>query len=107
MMDQLIAMKDKIVAFWNKYTTRQKTVIICVVLGVFFALVLLSYFLTRPVYTHLATFRMLVLRILFPRRWRERISNTRWIRMRQELRPLKWNSRITPKRFWRWEQTAL
>lgn len=56
MMDQLIAMKDKIVAFWNKYTTRQKTVIICVVLGVFFALVLLSYFLTRPVYTHLATF---------------------------------------------------
>lgn len=56
MMDQLIAMKDKIVAFWNKYTTRQKTVIICVVLAVFFALVLLSYFLTRPVYTHLATF---------------------------------------------------
>lgn len=56
MMDQLIAIKDKIVAFWNKYTTRQKTVIICVVLAVFFALVLLSYFLTRPVYTHLATF---------------------------------------------------
>lgn len=55
-MDQLIAIKDKIVAFWNKYTTRQKTVIICVVLAVFFALVLLSYFLTRPVYTHLATF---------------------------------------------------
>lgn len=56
MMDQLIAIKDKIVAFWNKYTTRQKTIIICVVLAVFFALVLLSYFLTRPVYTHLATF---------------------------------------------------
>lgn len=56
MMDQLIAIKDKIVAFWNKYTTRQKTVIICVVLAVFFALVLLSYYLTRPVYTHLATF---------------------------------------------------
>ncbi len=56
MMDQLIAMKDKIVAFWNKYTTRQKTVIICVVLAVFFALVLLFHFMTRPVYTHLATF---------------------------------------------------
>ena len=56
MMDQLIAIKDKIVAFWNKYTTRQKTIIICVVLAVFFALVLLSYFLARPVYTHLATF---------------------------------------------------
>lgn len=56
MMDQLIAIKDKIVAFWNKYTTRQKTVIICVVLAVFFALVLLFHFMTRPVYTHLATF---------------------------------------------------
>lgn len=56
MMDQLIAIKDKIVAFWNKYTTRQKTIIICVVLAVFFALILLSYYMTRPVYTHLATF---------------------------------------------------
>lgn len=56
MMDQLIAIKDKIVAFWNKYTTRQKTIIICVVLAVFFALLLLSYYMTRPVYTHLATF---------------------------------------------------
>lgn len=56
MMDQLIAIKDKIIEFWNRYTTRQKTIIICVVLAVFFALVLLSYYLTRPVYTHLATF---------------------------------------------------
>lgn len=56
MMDQLIAMKDKILSFWNKYTARQKTIIISVVLAVFFALVLLSYLLTRPVYTHLATF---------------------------------------------------
>ncbi len=56
MMDQLIAMKDKLVAFWNKYTTKQKTVIICVGLAIFFLLVLLSVLLTRPVYTHLATF---------------------------------------------------
>lgn len=56
MMDQLIAMKDKLISFWNKYTTKQKTIIICVVLGIFFLLVLLSYLLTRPVYTHLATF---------------------------------------------------
>ena len=55
MMDQLIAIKDKILEFWNKYTTKQKTVIICVVLAIFFALVLLSYFLTRPVYTQLVT----------------------------------------------------
>lgn len=38
MMDQLIAIKDKLLAFWNKYTTKQKTIIICVVLAVFFAI---------------------------------------------------------------------
>ena len=56
MMDQLIAIKDKLLAFWNKYTTKQKTIIICVALAVFFAVVVLSYVLTRPVYTHLASF---------------------------------------------------
>lgn len=56
MMDQLIKIKDKILAFWNKYTTKQKTIIICVALAIFFAIVLLTYLLTRPVYTHLATF---------------------------------------------------
>lgn len=55
MMDQLIAVKDKALEFWNKYTAKQKTIIVCVVLAIFFALVLLGYFLTRPVYTHLAT----------------------------------------------------
>lgn len=44
MMDQLIAIKDKILDFWNKYTSKQKTIIICVVLAIFFALVLLGYF---------------------------------------------------------------
>ena len=53
MMDRLIAIKDKILEFWNKYTSKQKTIIICVVLAIFFALVLLGYFLTRPVYTDL------------------------------------------------------
>lgn len=53
MMDRLIAIKDKFLAFWNKYTTKQKTLIISVVLAIFFAIVLLGYFLTRPVYTEL------------------------------------------------------
>lgn len=53
MMDRLIAIKDKFLAFWDKYTTKQKTLIISVVLAIFFAIVLLSYFLTRPVYTEL------------------------------------------------------
>lgn len=56
MMDQLIAIKDKLLAWWNNYTTKQKTIIICVVLAIFFLIVLLSYLLTRPVYTHLANF---------------------------------------------------
>lgn len=53
MMDRLTAIKDKFLAFWDKYTTKQKTLIISVVLAIFFAIVLLSYFLTRPVYTEL------------------------------------------------------
>lgn len=55
MMDQLIAIKDKLVSWWNNYTTKQKTIIICVALAIFFLIVVLSYLLTRPVYTHLAT----------------------------------------------------
>lgn len=53
MMDRLIAIKDKFLVFWDKYTTKQKTLIISVVLAIFFAVVLLGYFLTRPVYTEL------------------------------------------------------
>lgn len=53
MMDRLIAIKDKFLTFWDKYTTKQKTLIISVVLAIFFAIVLLGYFLTRPVYTEL------------------------------------------------------
>lgn len=53
MMDRLMAIKDKFLAFWDKYTTKQKTLIISVVLAIFFAIVLLGYFLTRPVYTEL------------------------------------------------------
>lgn len=53
MMDRLVAIKDKFLAFWDKYTTKQKTLIISVVLAIFFAIVLLGYFLTRPVYTEL------------------------------------------------------
>lgn len=53
MMDRLIAIKDKFLAFWDKYTTKQKTLIISVVLAIFFAIVLLGFFLTRPVYTEL------------------------------------------------------
>lgn len=55
MMDQLIAIKDKILEFWNKYTAKQKTIIICVACAILIAIVLLAYFMTRPVYTDVAT----------------------------------------------------
>lgn len=55
MMDQLIAIKDKILEFWNKYTAKQKTVIVCVACAILIAIVLLAYFMTRPVYTDVAT----------------------------------------------------
>lgn len=54
-LDWLKSMKDKIVDFWNKYTAKQKTVIVCVVLAIFLAMVLLVYFLTRPVYVQFLT----------------------------------------------------
>ncbi|MBR1873790.1 MAG: hypothetical protein IJ807_02720 [Eubacterium sp.] len=53
MMDRLIAIRDKLLEFWNRYTTKQKTIIISVALAIFFAIVLLAYFLTRPVYVDL------------------------------------------------------
>ena len=55
MMDRLIAIRDKLLEFWNRYTTKQKTIIICVTAAIFFAIVLLAYFLTRPVYVDLIT----------------------------------------------------
>ena len=54
-MDQLIVIKDKILEFWNKYTAKQKTIIICVGCAILIAIVLLAYFMTRPVYTDVAT----------------------------------------------------
>lgn len=55
MMDQLITIKDKILEFWNKYTAKQKTIIVCVAGAILIAIVLLAYFMTRPVYTDVAT----------------------------------------------------
>ena len=55
MMEHLIAIKDKILEFWNKYTAKQKTVIICVACAILLAIVLLAYFMTRPVYDNLVS----------------------------------------------------
>lgn len=57
MQERLKKIRDQFLEFWNKYTSKQKTIIICVVAAIFFTIVLLSYFLTRPRYeTVLAKF---------------------------------------------------
>lgn len=56
MPERLKQIPVKALEFWNKYTSKQKTIIICVVASIFFAIVLLSYFLTRPQFEKLATF---------------------------------------------------
>lgn len=55
MMEHLLTIKDKILEFWNKYTAKQKTVIICVACAILLAIVLLAYFMTRPVYDSLVS----------------------------------------------------
>lgn len=55
MMEHLLTIKDKILEFWNKYTAKQKTVIICVACAILLAIVLLAYFMTRPVYDNLVS----------------------------------------------------
>lgn len=56
MPERLKQIPVKALEFWNKYTSKQKTIIICVVAAILFSIVLLSYFLTRPQYEKLATF---------------------------------------------------
>lgn len=50
MQERLKKIPDRFLEFWNKYTTKQKTIIISVVCAIFFTIVLLTYFLTRPKY---------------------------------------------------------
>ncbi|MFA9463842.1 MAG: flagellar M-ring protein FliF C-terminal domain-containing protein [Velocimicrobium sp.] len=57
MQERLKRILDQILEFWNKYTSKQKTIIISVVAAIFFTIVLLAYFLSKPKYeTILATF---------------------------------------------------
>ncbi len=57
MQERIKQIPDRLLEFWNKYTSKQKTIIICVVAAIFFSIVLLTYFLTIPKYdTQLASF---------------------------------------------------
>lgn len=54
MTDRLKAIPAKLLEWWNKFTSKQKTVIICIVAGVIIALAILVTALTRPQYELLA-----------------------------------------------------
>lgn len=54
-MEQLRELPKKILAWWNKFSTKQKTVIISIAAGVVLALALLVTLLTRKTYVPLAT----------------------------------------------------
>ena len=55
-MDRLKQFAAKIVEFWNKYTTKQKTLIISVVAAVILTLVALFFVLNRVDYVTLSSF---------------------------------------------------
>ena len=50
MVDKLKEIPAKILAWWNRYTSKQKTIIISIVAGVVLALAILVTVLTRPQY---------------------------------------------------------
>ncbi len=57
MQERLKKIQDQLLEFWNKYTSKQKTIMIGVVAAILFTIVLLAYFLSKPRYeTTLATF---------------------------------------------------
>lgn len=55
MLDKLKEMPEKLLEFWNKYTAKQKAIIISVIVTVLLAIVILVFVLTRTQYTHLVT----------------------------------------------------
>ncbi len=50
MIDKIKAIPAKLLEWWNKFTAKQKTIIVCVAAGVILALVVLVTILTRPQY---------------------------------------------------------
>lgn len=53
MTERIKQIPQKLLEFWNRYTSRQKTIIISVAAVVFLMIVILSYILSRPTYVEL------------------------------------------------------
>ncbi|MBE5846345.1 MAG: flagellar M-ring protein FliF [Lachnospiraceae bacterium] len=55
MVERLKAIPERILEWWNRFTSKQKTIIICITAGVIVALAILITVLTRPQYELLVT----------------------------------------------------
>ena len=53
MLDKLKEIQGKVLGWWNKFTSKQKTIIIAVAAVVIFAFAILIYVFSRPQYTRL------------------------------------------------------
>ena len=55
MVERLRAIPKRILEWWNKFSPRQKTIIVCALAGVVLAVGILVYALTRPQYEIIMT----------------------------------------------------
>lgn len=55
MLDKLKEVPEKLLEFWNKYSAKQKAIIISVIVAILIAIGILVFVLTRTSYTHLVT----------------------------------------------------
>ena len=56
MLDRLKAIQTRLVEFWNRFSSKQKTLIICITAAVIFTLVALIWMLNRAKYVELVSF---------------------------------------------------
>ena len=56
MADKLKEIPGKVLGWWNKFTSRQKTIIIGIAAVVIFTFAIIIYTFTRPQYTKLGTY---------------------------------------------------
>lgn len=55
MLDKMKEIPERMLEFWNKYTKKQKAIIISVIVTIILAIAILVFVLTRTQYTHLVT----------------------------------------------------
>lgn len=55
MADRLREIPKKILEWWNKFSPKQKTILVCVVAGIVLAVGIMTYVLTRPQYEKILT----------------------------------------------------